>query len=256
MIRSIIVDDESSARRTLSIMLKTYLESQVEVICEASSVQEAIAAIKKNKPDLVFLDIEMQDGTGFDVLQSLDTIDFQVVFVTAYEHYAFQSFRFAAIDYLLKPIRAEDLRQSIGRATKWGQPQIKTGQEFATMKSKVDSTDTKGQVLLVSELDGFSIVRSDEIIYCEAAKNYTIFHFIDGRKITASRSIGDFEVLLSELGFMRIHKSYIVNLSKIMRYIKGRGGEVAMVDKMILPVGRERKQELLEYFEGRFGSIQ
>jgi two-component system, LytTR family, response regulator len=254
MIRTIIVDDETSARKTLTLMLNQYVE-QVEVIGEASSVRQAIETITELKPDLVFLDIEMQDGTGFDVLQNLPSISFHVVFVTAYEQYALQSFRFAAIDYLLKPVRIKELRQTIERASTWAKPQIKTGQEFATIKKKVDSSSTKGQVVLVSELDGFSVVRWEEIVYCEAAKNYTVFSFMDGRKIIASRPLGEYETLLAEFGFMRIHKSFIVNLAKVSRYIKGRGGEVTMVDRSILPVARERKQDFLDYFEARFGTL-
>lgn len=254
MIRSIIVDDEAAARKTLATMLKHY-GSHVEIVGEAASVAEAITTIARLDPDLVFLDIEMQDGTGFDVLQRLPGISFHVVFVTAYEQYALQSFRFAAIDYLLKPVRIQELKQALERVEKWSKPQVKTGQEFVKIKKKIDSNAAQGQVVLVSEIDGFSIIRWEEIVYCEAAKNYTVFSFMGDRKVTASRPIGEYEELLQEYGFMRIHKSFIVNLARVVRYIKGRGGEVEMADKMLLPVARERKQALLEYFEKRFGTI-
>jgi two-component system, LytTR family, response regulator len=155
MIRTIIVDDEANARRTLLAMLKNYAPT-VEVVGEASSVATAILAINNQQPDLVFLDIEMQDGTGFEVLQSLPTIDFNVVFVTAYEQYALQSFRFAAIDYLLKPVRIQELQEAIGRVSLREKSQITSGNEFKAIKQKIDANGTLGQVVLISELDGFS----------------------------------------------------------------------------------------------------
>jgi two-component system LytT family response regulator len=254
MIRTLIVDDEVNARRTLLTLLKDYAP-EVEVVAEASSVETALLAIKTHDPDLVFLDIEMQDGTGFDVLKSLPKINFKVVFVTAYEQYALQSFRFAAIDYLLKPVRIQDLQEAIQRVGIREKSQITSGKEFTEIKKRIDAHGSAGQVVLVSELDGFSIARYDEILYCEAAKNYTIFVFQGGRKIIASRTIGEYGDLLADFGFMRIHKSFIINLTKVARYVKGRGGEIELIDGTVLPVSRDRKQDFLEHFEARFGSI-
>lgn len=250
MIRALIVDDELGARKTLTLMIKDYT-TNVDIIGEASSVLEAQKIIPELNPELIFLDIEMQDGTGFDLLQSLDKIEFNVIFVTAFEQYALQSFRFAALDYLLKPIRIEELREAVARASTGIKPQIKTGQEFLKVRKKIDSNGSKSQAVLISEADGFSVVRWEEIVYCEAAKNYTIFYFEDGKKIVASRTLGEYEALLSGFGFMRIHKSFLANLAKIVRYINGRGGQIVMVNKAILPVARERKLDLLEFFEAR-----
>jgi two-component system, LytTR family, response regulator len=254
MIRAIIVDDEANARRTMLAMLKDYA-TEVQVVAEASSVETAIQAITLHDPDLVFLDIEMQDGTGFDVLRSLPEINFKIVFITAYEQYALQSFRFAALDYLLKPVRIQELQEAIQRVGVREKSQIKTGKEFGEIKKRIDALGSTGQLVLVSELDGFSIARYDDILYCEAAKNYTVFVFLGGRKIIASRTIKEYEELLAEYGFMRIHKSYIINLTKVARYVKGRGGEIELMDGSIMPVSRERKQEFLDHFEARFGSI-
>ncbi|MBL0017786.1 MAG: response regulator transcription factor [Bacteroidia bacterium] len=253
MIKAMIVDDELGARKTLSLLIRDFT-TNVEVIGEASSVQEGLQLIPQLKPELVFLDIEMQDGTGFDLLQSLSKIDFNIVFVTAFEQYALKSFRFAALDYLLKPVKIEELRQAIERVSTGRKPQIKSGDEFLKVRKRVESSPSKSQAVLVSEADGFSVVRWEEIVYCEAAKNYTIFSFEDGKKIVASRTIGEYESLLGEHGFMRTHKSFLINLAKVTRYINGRGGQVAMIDKTLLPVARERKQDFLEYFEARFGS--
>jgi two-component system LytT family response regulator len=251
MIKAMIIDDELGARKTLALMVNDFTKN-VEIIGEASSVQEGLRLIPELKPELVFLDIEMQDGTGFDLLQGLAKIDFNVVFVTAFEQYALRSFRFAALDYLLKPVRIEELRQAIDRAANGEKPQIKTGQDFLNVRKRVESSPSRSQAVLVSESDGFSVVRWEEIVYCEAAKNYTVFSFEDGKKIIASRTIGEYELLLGEHGFMRTHKSFLINLSKVAKYINGRGGQVAMVDKTLLPVARERKQEFLEYFDARF----
>lgn len=256
MIRAVVIDDELAARKTLLLLLKPY-EGIVEVVGEASSVKEAIQLIDESKPDLVFLDIEMQDGTGFDVLEALTEINFHLVFVTAFEQYALHSFRYAAIDYLLKPVRIQELRESIHRASTWSKPQTKTGKEFANLKStveKIDPNKEKDQVILISDQDGFIIIKREEIIYCEAAKNYTIFKFAGGQKV-ATRSLGEFEELLTTHGFLRIHKSYMINLNKVSKYLKGRGGEVEMVNNEILPVSREKKAVFLEYFEAKFGGL-
>lgn len=254
MISTLIVDDETNARRTLLAMLKDYA-TEVQVVAEATSVETAIEAIHTHQPELVFLDIELQDGTGFDVLKRLPEINFKLVFVTAYEQYALQSFRFAAIDYLLKPVRIQELQEAIQRVASRERPQLTTGKAFQEIKKKIDAQDSSGQMVLVSELDGFSIARYDEILYCEAAKNYTVFVFQGDRKIVASRTIRDYEELLAEYGFMRVHKSFIINLTKVARYVKGRGGEIELIDGTIVPVSRERKQEFLEHFEARFGNI-
>lgn len=252
--RTIIVDDESKARNSLRILLEEY-DPRIEIIGEADSVDSAVEIIEELAPDIVFLDIEMQNGSGFDVLEALEKIDFHIVFVTAFEQYALDSFRYAAVDYLLKPVRTKDLAVCLMRAEYWTKSQFRNGEEFRQARRRIDAETSKGKVVLISELDGFSIVRRDEIVYCEAAKNYTIFFFIDGRRIVASRSIGEYESLLSLHGFLRIHKSFIVNLSKVLKYIKGRGGEVEMANGSILAVARDRKQELMEYYIERFGSL-
>ena len=123
------------------------------------------------------------------------------------------------------------------------------------MKQTIDATESPGQMVLVSEVDGFSIARADDINYCEAAKNYTIFRFQGNRKIIASRTLGEYDILLKDFGFMRIHKSFTVNLAKVARYVKGRGGEIEMLDGTILPVSRERKQDFIDHFEAQFGKL-
>lgn len=254
MIRAVIVDDELAARKTLTLLLKQY-EDVVRVEAEAGSVKEAIEVINEVKPDLLFLDIEMQDGTGFDVLQALPEINFHLVFVTAFEQYALHSFRYAAIDYLLKPVRIQELRESIHRASTWSKPLAKSGQEFASLKSTVEKIDTHSdQVILISDHEGFTIIKREEIIYCEASKNYTVFYFNDSQKV-ATRSLGEFEELLAAHGFLRIHKSFLVNLNKVSKYLKGRGGEVEMVNQKVLPVSRDKKVTFLEYFEAKFGKF-
>lgn len=254
MIRTIIVDDEPNARKMLRVMLES-LRHLVEVVGEAGGVAAALALIEDKKPSLVFLDIEMQDGSGFDVLKGRARVDFKVIFVTAHEEYALQAFRFAALDYLLKPLRMEDLVSAVNKAAERDLQPIRPGVEYSDARRRVGANPKSDHVVLISEIDGFSVVRYPDILYCEASKNYTIFHFLDGNKVTASRTIGEYEELLTEFGFMRIHKSYVVNLSRIKRYFKGRGGEVELAEDLVLPVSRERKQELLEYFEARFGGL-
>ena len=165
-----------------------------------------------------------------------------------------QSFRFAAIDYLLKPVRIHEFREAIDRAARSPLRHQVDDKDQATPKKNAGAQ--KEQLLVVSELDGFSVARTEEIMYCEAAGGYTVFYFVDGRNISSSRRLGEYEPLLAEMGFLRIHKSFIVNLSMIRKYVKGRGGEVTMMKGQQLPVSRERKQALLDYFAADSGSTR
>lgn len=242
----ILIDDEDSARHTLRNMLTIYFHD-VEIIGEASTTADGVKLLEETKPDIVFLDVEMQFGTGFDLLDKFPDISFHVVFISAHSEYALQSYRFEAIDYLLKPIRIKELGQAIEKVV------VKMVQADKTTKFaqvRTESLKQQKTQLIVPEVTGFAILRLSEILRCEGSRSYTIFNLECGQIITASKTLKEFESLLITHGFMRIHKSHMINLYRLKRYIRGRGGEVEMEDGTLLPVSRDRKDGLLDHFLG------
>lgn len=241
--KAIIVDDEESARLTLRSILTEFFK-EVVIVGEADSPGDAVQLIEEKHPDIVFLDIQMRMGTGFDVLEALDQRPFQVIFISAHKQHAFDSFRFNAADYLLKPVRIKDLRVAIDKA-KENIKVLEPGEQALLRQITLDQTRLQ---LVIPELDGFSVISLGEIICCESSRNYTEFHATGDRKIMASRTIKDFEDLLLPNGFLRIHKSHVINLAHLRKYVKGRGGEISMSNGMVLPVARDRKDTLIDTF--------
>lgn len=242
--RVIIVDDEQSARMTLISILHEFFKD-VEVIAEADTPNKAIELIDAKNPDLVFLDIQMQNGTGFDVLEAFTKPTFQVIFISAHKQHAFDSFRFNASDYLLKPVRIKDLRTALEkiRESLKGQPE-----PVASPMLRQLSIEQQNMQLIIPEFDGFSVLRLSEIIHCDGSRNYTDFHMIDDRKVTATKGLKEFEDLLLNYSFIRIHKSHLINLYQMSSYARGRGGEVTMRNGLVLPVSRILKDPLIELF--------
>jgi two-component system, LytTR family, response regulator len=242
--KAIIVDDEQSARMTLRTILDQFFP-EVTVVGEADSPKAAVALIEAKQPDLVFLDIQMHSGSGFEVLESLEKINFQVIFVSAHKQHAFDSFRFNATDYLLKPLRIKDLRSALEKVK--DNMRIVPAAPANALIRQTAQDQFKTQ-LVVSEPDGFSVLQLSDIVRCEASRNYTHFFMLDKRTEIASKNIKDFDDLLLPHGFARIHKSHIINLSHLVKYVKGRGGEVMMRDGMVLPVSREKRDAFVELF--------
>lgn len=243
--KAIIVDDEQSARLTLKSILNEYFK-EIVVIGEAESPGAAVTLIEEKKPDIVFLDIQMQTGSGFDVLESLDNRNFQTIFISAHKQHAFDSFRFNAADYILKPVRIKDLRDAIDKV-KENLKNSSSPEEHPNLRHI--SQDQSRIQLVLPEIDGFSVVKLSEIIRCESLRNYTEITLVGLKKLIATKNLGEFDDLLIPHGFIRIHKSHIINLYHLSRYIKGRGGDVIMSDGGDpLPVSRDRKDPLMEAF--------
>jgi two-component system, LytTR family, response regulator len=244
MLRAIIIDDEANAREKLAFMLGKYCSASVALIAQAKNAEEGVKAITEHRPDLVFLDVEMPGETGFDLLRRIGRPDFEVVFTTAHDHYAIKAIKFAAIDYLLKPIDMDMLKEAIARVVE------KRGTDGADgrVSHLMESTRQEAQLtsLSVPAQNGFERVKLDDIIWCEAERYFTIFHLSGGKEIVATRSLGEFEELLTGSGFVRSHHSYMVNIEHITRYIKGAGGQVVMSDGRTLDVSRRKKDELME----------
>lgn len=246
MIRAIVVDDEKNARGTLTALLRDFFP-EIELVGEAESPATALKLIAETNPDLAFLDVEMQTGTGFDLLESLPDRSLEVIFVSAHADYALQSFRYSAADYLTKPIRIRELREAIQKVT--DRMSHSESEALPGVGMRKFAAQQREYQLTLPEINGFAVVTVADIIRCEGSRNYTVFYLRDKRQITAARTLKEFEGILEPFGFVRVHKSHIVNAYCLQRYFRGRGGEVEMEDGSLVPVSRERKESLLKHFE-------
>jgi two-component system, LytTR family, response regulator len=243
MLKSIIVDDEFKSRESLKALVEKFCENiQVSAVCQNGD--EAIKAIQEHKPDVVFLDIQLQRESGFDILERLDKIDFEIIFTTAFSEFAVRAFKFSAIDYLLKPVDIEDLRKAIEKVRKRiiGNISERMAQLAQTMKGNT----FKHSRLAVPSSDGLVFVSVDAILYCEASGNYTNIHMGDGKKFVVSRTLKEYEEMLEDLDFFRIHNSYLINLNLIKKYIRGEGGQVVMTNDQALDVSKAKKKSFLD----------
>ncbi|HSZ72335.1 MAG TPA: LytTR family DNA-binding domain-containing protein [Cytophagaceae bacterium] len=243
MLKALLVDDENKSRESLKILIEDFCDG-VEVVAMASSVDEALEALNTTSPNIVFLDIRMNKETGFDFLNKCSKIDFQVVFTTAYSEYAIDAIKFSALDYLLKPINIEDLKNAIDKAEKkFSNNDLRERVDFLFQNFKVDSSDNFKLVLPTSE--GLMFINFKDILYCEASSNYTIFHMRDSKKYVVSKTLKEYEDLLVNYNFFRIHNSFLINLREIVKYVKGDGGYVVLSNDKSLDVSKRKKEFFL-----------
>jgi two-component system LytT family response regulator len=244
MIKAIIVDDELGARESLSKMLEKNCK-QIEIVGKADSMKTAYDLITTLNPDMVFLDIEMPKGNAFDLLEKFKQINFHIIFTTAYDHYAIKAIKFSAVDYLLKPIDPEELVMAVSKLeNKLGQ-KTELNQQFKTLLSNVRS-ESKLKKVGIPDGDGLVFIDLADIIRCESDGNYTYFILTSGKKIIASRTLGEYEQLFADENFCRVHRSHLVNLVHVKKYIKGEGGYVVLSDNSQVEVSRRNKNDFLE----------
>lgn len=237
MITALIIDDEPGARKTLRDLLAVHVP-EIQLLDEASNVAEGIAMINRYSPQLVFLDVQMPDGTGFDLLSNLPEINFKTIFVSAFDSFAINAFRYSAIDYLLKPVDATELIRSVEK--------LKSSDEQPNQKIKVLLGNRKGiEKIALPSVEELFFVKPDEIIRCQSDNNYTRFFLKTGQNILVCRTLKDYEELLEPLGFFRIHKSDLINLQYLKKYKRGEGGMVTLDDGTQLEVSRRRKDDFL-----------
>jgi two-component system LytT family response regulator len=246
MLRTLIIDDEPHVRKTLSRMVEEECEN-VKLLGTAGSVQEGLQAINKYHPDLIFLDIKMDDGTGFDLLKKAEPVNFKVVFITAFDQYAIQAFKFSAIDYLLKPVDPEDLVDAINRAEEMIQQDFST--QLRVMDENLRTSDHNDKKILLKTADTVHLVKVRDIFYCESDQSYTSFFLSDGQKILVSKTLREYEDLLKDFGFFRVHKSFLVNLFAVSKFKKGDGGYLVMENNDRVPVASRKRDELMLLFE-------
>lgn len=247
MISCLIIDDEANARNAVKNMLAFYCKD-VKVVAEAEDVKSGLDAISLHNPNLVFLDMKMPDGTGFDLLNELKSIPFKIIFITAHDQFAIQAFKFSAIDYLLKPINPEEFVEAINKAkelTEKEEYKIKLDTFLSYLKP--NSNDNKKIVLKTAE--SIHLVNIEDIIRCESDRCYTEFFLENGKKILVSKVLKEFDDMLSPHGFIRPHQSHLINLNYIESYQKEDGGYILMKDRAAIPVSVRKKESVLKLFE-------
>lgn len=248
MITALLIDDDSNLRNGMKGLLDMYAPD-IKILGEADSVKSGIAAIDKYRPDVVFLDIQLGDGTGFDILEQLQqkrgSLSCHVVFITAHEEFALKAFRFSALDYLLKPVDPEDLQKVIEKIKKV----LATNDSYAhidllleNIRKKVD----KFKRIALSTSDGIHLFEVSDIIRLESQDNYTKFYIKDNKPVLIAKTLKEYEDLLSEQGFERIHQSHLINLAYLRSYIKKDGGYAVMADNSHLPISQRKKERLQE----------
>lgn len=243
MIRAIIVDDEVGARESLARMLEK--SKFLQIVAKADSMKTAYEAITEHQPDLVFLDIEMPNGNAFDLLEKLSSIDFHIIFTTAYDHYAIRAIRVSAADYLLKPIDPEELMQAVQRVHEKMDRKDDLSTQFKALLTNVRS-GPKLKRVAIPDMDGLVFINLTDIIRCESDGNYTYFILSSGKKTVASRTLGEYEQMFSDDNFFRVHRSHLINLEHVRKYIKGEGGYVVMSDNSQVEVSRRNKNDFLD----------
>lgn len=243
MITAIIIDDEAKGRIALKQKLADYC-TNIQLIGEAENGEDGIKLIEKLSPGIVFLDIEMPRMDGFEMLQKLGEKKFHVIFTTAYDQYAIKAIRYAAFDYLLKPVDIEELRAAVEKATICENDQTKM--QIELLRQSMQQPKKQLNKLAIPTLDGLLFYDISDIVHLEANSNYTNIYFLNKPKITASKTLREFEELLSEDTFFRIHHSHLINLNFIVRYIKGDGGQVELQNGNYVEVSRRKKEEFLK----------
>ena len=246
ILKAIIVDDEERGINALSKLIENYCPD-IQVIATARNVEEASLAIKELKPEIVFLDIEMPEKSGFDLLNSFDHIDFEIVFITAFQEYAIKAIKFAALDYLLKPVNISELVEVIEKF-KIKKAGISSREKYAILKQSLSTANAFKKIIL-TDAENFHFVNIEDILYCKAEDNYTRFVAINDKKYIVSRLLKEYDDLLHMNNFFRIHKSYLVNMNHVEKVIKKDGASVLMSNKEELPVSSRKKDEFFTFLK-------
>ena len=242
-LKVILVDDEIPSLQNLEHKIKEFCPD-LKVIATAQKPEQAIELIESNKPDVVFLDIEMPRMNGFKMLEEIKEINFEVVFTTAYNHYAIDAVRISAFDYLVKPIAVKDLQNTVARLIKDGAKH--TPEKLDILRQNLSSSRSQKDKITISTNDGVEFIEISQIIRIESSSNYSKIFYLDGKNILVTKLLKDFEEILQPYLFFRIHNSHLINLNYIKKYIRGDGGQVVMQNNEVVDVSRRKKEEFLK----------
>lgn len=238
-LKTIVVDDEKPSREALSTYLRDFCPD-VEIVAECESVKSAYQAILTHRPKLVFLDIEMPNGNGFDLLQKFKTIDFKVIFVTAYSEYAIRAFRCSATDYLLKPVKVDELVDAVNRVRQTLEFEHTNINLIALLES-LTHTNNNDYKLVIPNSKGFAVINTNDLIMCEADGYCTNFHLLGKCKVSSSKNLKHYEEMFDNKKFIRVHRSYMINRANVKGYTKD--GEILLTDNLTCPLGDSYKQQ-------------
>ncbi len=246
MIRCVIVDDENNALEMMEWLIKTYCPNvSIEAMC--NSAEKGIEAINKYSPDVVFLDIEMPHMNGFDMLERFDKLFFDVVFTTAYDQFAIKAFHYSALNYLLKPVDPDDLKKTFQRVEERKMLPTREQIDLLLQNVKNSGKPSVNRIALTTN-DGMIFVSTNDIIYCEAESNYTSVMLGNGKKIVVSKVLKDIDEALNGPDFFRVHNSFLININRIKKFVRGDGGYVIMDNDVSISISRSRRQEFMEMF--------
>ena len=237
MKKVLVIDDENRTKDLIAKMINSF-GLDIVAIPAGESVASGIKAIEKHRPDIVLLDIQMPDGTGFDLLRSIPNKSFEVIFITAHEEFAIKAIKFSALDYILKPVDADELKNAVEKALN-SIGSKKEESQFDALQMNIQPNQKRRLVLKTQE--SVHVIELDNIIRCEADRNYTSFYLVGGKKILVSKTLKDYETLLSGHNFLRVQQSHLINLDYVARYDKGNGGSVVMKDDSEVPLSPAKR---------------
>jgi len=243
MISAIIVDDEPYSCEALATLLERYCP-EIKLLDICYSAADALKSMQEQRPQILFLDIEMPYMNGFEMLEKLPELNFKLIFTTSYDQYAIKAIRFSALDYLLKPVDKDELQKAVQKAITASDDPLP--QQLEILLHKLNHPKVVVNKIAIPTIEGLQMVPVESIIRCEADRNYTNLFLKNKGKITASRNLKDLEEMLEDYSFVRVHHSYVVNLNEVEKYIKGEGGYLLMSDKSMVDVSRSRKEILLK----------
>jgi len=241
MLKTIIIDDEEHVRKTLGKFLKKYCP-QVIVTGEAAGVAEARELINRQHPDLLLLDIELEDGTGFDLLKKFEHPDFKVIFITAHNQFAIRAFKVSALDFILKPVNPEELAEAVEKAQQVVQNELRL--KLDALETNLQSEDRQCKKIVIKTSESIHLLDKDNITHCESDGSYCTVYTTEGAEIVTSKPVKDFDEMLAGAGFYRVHRSFLINLAHIKRFDKAEGGCVILSNDHKIPVA-SRKREIL-----------
>lgn len=243
--KAVIIDDEKRTRELIAKLIDSF-DLNIETFPIGENIVSGLKAIEDIQPDIVFLDIQMPDGTGFDLLKMLPEKNFEVIFITAHEEFAIKAIKFSALDYILKPIDPEELRKSVEKAVE-SIDHKKEETQFEALQLNMQPSQKRRLVLKTQE--SVHVVDLDKIIRCEADRNYTSFYLIDHKKIVVSKTLKDYETLLTGHNFLRVQQSHLINLDYVDRYDKAHGGSVVMKDGTEVPLSPNKRDIFFKILE-------